>query len=206
MPDKREKRGRPKKGEVPSPPVTVYRVQLKLQSPSEDTLRQLRKEASIFILVTNAGNDTASDVDLLKGYKGQQTVENRFRFLKDPFFVRRLFLEKPHRVEAFAYVMMMGMMIYALFEYLIRQSMETEDEPLNLMGGGGRRSLRPTGEAVLELLDTVDIVHMEIGGQRRRLFPDNQEPQLDRILGLLGMDRSVYTTPITSKVAEINSQ
>ncbi|SDJ23940.1 hypothetical protein SAMN04488123_12245 [Natribacillus halophilus] len=58
----------------------------------------------------------------------------------------------------------------------------------------------------LELLDTVDIVHMEIGGQLRRLFPDNQEPQLDRILGLLGMDRSVYTTPISSKVVEINSQ
>ncbi|QDI90140.1 IS1634 family transposase [Salicibibacter halophilus] len=134
VPGKREKRGRPKKGEPPPPPVTVYRAQLELQSPSEETLEQLRKEASIFILVTNAGNDTASDVDLLKGYKGQQTVENRFRFLKDPFFVRRLFLEKPRRVEAFAYVMMMSMMIYSLFEYLIRTSMETDDEPLNLMG------------------------------------------------------------------------
>nr|WP_160141552.1 hypothetical protein [Salicibibacter halophilus] len=47
---------------------------------------------------------------------------------------------------------------------------------------------------------------MEIDGQLRRLFPDNHEPQLDRILSLLGMDRSVYTTPFSSKAVEINSQ
>lgn len=203
---KRQKRGRPKKGEAPPPPVTVYRVQLELQPPSEEDVKKLRQKAAMFILITNVEGDEASDVEVLKAYKGQQTVENRFRFLKSPYFVGRIFLEKPHRVEAFAYVMMMSVMVYSLLEYLIRKNMEDEHEPLDLMVGGGRKSFRPTGEAVLELLDTVDIVHMEFGGQLRRLLPKNHQPQLERILSLLGMDIRVYTQPGSAKVVEINSQ
>ncbi len=71
--------------------------------------------------------------------------------------------------------------------------MEGASEPLNLVGGGGRKSFRPTGEAVLELLDTVDIMQMEIDGQRKRFFPKDVEPQLPRILELLGMDARIYT-------------
>nr|WP_268811331.1 hypothetical protein [Virgibacillus dakarensis] len=39
-----------------------------------------------------------------------------------------------------------------------------EDEPLDLMGGS-RNSFRPTGESVLEILDTVDIVHFKQDGK-----------------------------------------
>ncbi|GGB52638.1 hypothetical protein F3157_11200 [Virgibacillus dakarensis] len=57
---------------------------------------------------------------MLKAYKEQQTVENRFRFLKNPYFIGRDFLEKPKREEAFAYVMMLSVMVYSVFECLIR--------------------------------------------------------------------------------------
>lgn len=85
IPGKRQKRGRPKKGEAPLPPVTVYRVRLTLHPPSDQELATLRKQGSIFILVTNVAKDDQPNVELLKAYKGQQTVENRFRFLKNPF-------------------------------------------------------------------------------------------------------------------------
>ena len=54
-------------------------------------------------------------------------------------------------------------MVYSLFEYLIRKRMEQEEEPLNLLGGS-RKSFRPTGESVLEILDTVDILRMTGNG------------------------------------------
>lgn len=124
IPGKRQKRGRPKKGEAPPPPVTVYRVRLTLHPPSDKQLEALRQQGAIFILVTNVAKDDQPNVELLKAYKGQQTVENRFRFLKNPFFVGRVFLSKPRRVEAFASVMMISTMVYSLFEYLIRKNME----------------------------------------------------------------------------------
>ncbi|QDI90424.1 IS1634 family transposase [Salicibibacter halophilus] len=206
LPGKRQKRGRPKKGEAPPPPITVYRVRLTLHPPSDEQLEAIRKQASIFILVTSVAKDDQADVELLKAYKGQQTVENRFRFLKNPFFVGRVYLAKPKRVEAFACVMMISVMVYSLFEYLIRKNMEGASEPLYQLGGGGRRSFRPTGESVLELLDTVDILHMEIDGHLRRFFPKHYEPQLPRILVLLEMDASIFTEPRSSMAVESRHQ
>nr|WP_059106083.1 hypothetical protein [Shouchella shacheensis] len=49
-PGKRLKRGRPKKGEVPPPPVPIYRVQLELHRPSEEEVEQLaNKHPSLFL-------------------------------------------------------------------------------------------------------------------------------------------------------------
>ena len=201
-PGKRKKRGRPKKGEVPPSPVTVYRVQLHIQPPAEEQWDRLHQQASSFILITNVTDKQEwSDVELLKGYKGQQTVENRFRFLKNPYFVGRIFLEKPHRVNAFAYVMMWSVMVYSLFEYLIRKRMEQEEEPLDLLGGS-RKSFRPTGESVLEILDTVDILRMNQDGKWIRYYPTNNFPQVERILKLLGLDPNIYTQPRGKKAVE----
>ncbi|MDQ0341121.1 hypothetical protein J2S00_003965, partial [Caldalkalibacillus uzonensis] len=54
-------------------------------------------------------------------------------------------------------------------------------------------SFRPTGEAVLEILDTVQIVQMEQNGQTIRLLPENLRSQIERILTLLGMSPAIYT-------------
>lgn len=97
--DSWKKRGRPKKGEIPLPPDTVYGIRLNILPPS---------------------------------------------------------------VEAFAYIMMLSVMVYSLMEYLIRQQMKKEKEPLDLLGR--RKSFRPTEESVLEILDTVQIAHMEQNG------------------------------------------
>jgi hypothetical protein len=194
------------KGETPPPPETVYRVTLQINPPSEKEMERLHQQASTFILVTNVMDKTElPDTDILKSYKGQQTVENRFRFLKSPYFVGRIFLEKPKRVEAFAYVMMLSVMVYSLFEYLIRKNMEQEQEPLDLLGGN-RKSFRPTGESVLEILDDVNIAVMEQNGQMIRLYPENNRPQVKKILDLLELNMDIYTQPRHEKAVETSSQ
>lgn len=122
LPGKRTNRGRPKKGESPSSTKTVYRSQLDLQPPSEEQKEELHQQTSSFILITNSTKEpTLSDVELLKVYRGQQTVENRFRFLKSPYFVGRVCLKNPRRVEAFAYVMMLSWYItYSNISYVSR--------------------------------------------------------------------------------------
>lgn len=76
--------------------------------------------------------------------------------------------------------------------------MAQEKEPLDLFGR--RKSFRPTGESVLEILDTVQIVHMEQNGSMIRLFPENRRPQIKRILDLLGMSTAIYTLSMTHMV------
>src|SRR5512137_497102 len=75
-----QKRGRPKKGEDM---VTVYQILARLEI-NEEILEKARHKLGRFIL---ASNDTEIDPDTLLGYyKGQQSVERGFRFLKDKQF------------------------------------------------------------------------------------------------------------------------
>ncbi len=78
-------------------------------------------------------------------------------------------------------------MMYSLFEYLIRKALEQEDEPLELFGK--RKSLRSTGGSVLEILDTVQIVHLEQNGQKVRLLAQKRRSQVKRILDFLEIER-----------------
>jgi len=69
-----------------------------------------------FVLATN-------DVDLeadtiLKYYKGQQSVERGFRFLKDKSLrVAEVFLKKESRIEALSMIMVLCLFVYAAAEW-----------------------------------------------------------------------------------------
>ena len=75
-----KKRGRPKKGEDM---VTIYQILARLEI-DEAIVEKARQKLGRFIL---ASNDTEIDPDTVLGYyKGQQSVERGFRFLKDKQF------------------------------------------------------------------------------------------------------------------------
>ena len=84
-----KKRGRPKKGEDM---VTIYQILARLEI-DEAIVEKARQKLGRFIL---ASNDTEIDPDTLLGYyKGQQSVERGFRFLKDKQFrVAEVYLER----------------------------------------------------------------------------------------------------------------
>jgi transposase len=52
-----------------------------------------------------------------------------------------MFLHSPRRVEAFAYVMLLALLLYCAFEHVIRSKMKNEQEPLVLPGK--RKSYKP---------------------------------------------------------------
>jgi transposase len=189
---KRGRRGRPKKEEIPPAPVTVYRNQIRILPPPEEEYEELRLRESTFILITNHRDDARlSDEDILRGYKDQYQVEQRFRFLKSPYFVGPVYLHSINRVEAFGYVMLMAVLVYSVLERLIREAMKEETEPLILPGK--RKSFKPTALSILDLLEYVLVLQIRMQDQLLRVLPENTEKQLDRILSLLDLDRGIFT-------------
>ena len=82
-----------------------YEVQVKLglrQSKIE-----LEKNIGRFILATNVLDSMElTTEEMLSKYKGQQSVERGFRFLKDPLFLTdSVFLKSSHRIEALGLIM-----------------------------------------------------------------------------------------------------
>ncbi|MBU7007781.1 transposase [Peptococcaceae bacterium DYL19] len=192
----KRKAGRPKKGAVPET-ETTWRLNIEIQSPSEQTVSNLRAKAGTFVLMTNVlKEEELSAIDILKEYKEQTAVEVRFRFLKDPVFVDGIYVKNRERVLALSFVFLMALLIYALLERRVRQKLKEETEPLILPGK--RKSNSPTGTSLLEMLKSMQIVRIVNGGKINRLLPKNLvNTQILRLLKLVGFDDTIYTMPKT---------
>ena len=91
--------GRPTKNQ--SPEYFTYRVTAQV-IPVESVIEIAQRQAGRFILATNVLDEKILPNDeVLTEYKGQQSSERGFRFLKDPlFFTSSVFLNTPRRVAA----------------------------------------------------------------------------------------------------------
>ena len=91
--------GRPTKNQ--SPEHFTYRVTAQVV-PLESVIEIAQRRAGRFILATNVTDENVlSNDEVLVEYKGQQSSERGFRFLKDPlFFTSSVFLNTPQRVAA----------------------------------------------------------------------------------------------------------
>ena len=76
-------------------------------------------------------------------YKGQQSVERGFRFLKDPLFLTdSVFLKSSHRIEALGLIMGLCLLVFTLGQRQLRQTLNrTKSTVKNQLG---RPTNRPT--------------------------------------------------------------
>ena len=82
-------------------------------------------------------------VALLAEYKGQVHVERHFHFLKDPLFVDALYVQKPERIEALGYVLLLLCLLYSLAERRLPHSVPI---PPGAQKPDGTRSGPSSGE------------------------------------------------------------
>lgn len=181
--------GRPRKDQAS---ITVYQNRFTLHPPPEAMIEERRYQASSFVLITNLlDTNIYPNEALLRGYKEQYRVEQRFRFLKSPYFVGSLYFQKPERVQSFGWVMLLALMVYSYLQQAIRTALKKEEKPLLLPGK--RKSFHPTGLAILELLEYELILQVKTPTGWFRQLRSNKEPQLPRILQLLQLDPNTYT-------------
>lgn len=192
QPVKRQKRGRPKKGEQPEI-QTVYRVHRTQVHTNQSAIDRDKRFLSTFILITNeTDSERFSDKELLKIYKGQSAAETRFRFLKNPQMLNGIYLKYPHRVEALGIVFVMALLLYGILEYRVRQRLQQEKEPLILPGN--RKSFQPTGQALLDKLADIQVLLIQENSTQRYLL-DNADETTKRIVQLAGYDMTIYVSP-----------
>ncbi len=92
---------------------TIYKATVVFEKKSEK-IESEKKKAGRFILATNILEDL-SPSEILTAYKGQQSCERGFRFLKDPlFFADSVFLKYPSRVETMAMLMGLSLLVYTI--------------------------------------------------------------------------------------------
>jgi transposase len=115
-------KGRPKAGA----PVT-YRYRL-ITTLKEDATKidHISRTKGRFIIATNELDEMLlTSRELLQNYKGQQSVERSFRFLKEPAFITSaIFLKSQKRIIALAMVMCLCLLVYMIAQRYLRQRLE----------------------------------------------------------------------------------
>lgn len=150
------KAGRPTKNQ--SPEHSTYRVTAQI-IPVEEVIESSQRQAGRFVLATNIlDEDILPDDEVLVEYKGQQSSERGFRFLKDPlFFTSSVFLNTPRRVAALAMIMGLCLLVYTLGQRQLRQALIQAQE--SIPNQLKKPTSSPTLRWIFQCFQAVHLVH-----------------------------------------------
>jgi transposase len=178
------KRGRPEKGEEM---LTAYLIAARLDI-EEAAVEKARQKLGRFVL---ASNDTQIDPNtLLQYYKGQQSVERGFRFLKDKRFrVAEVYLKKEERIEALAMIMVLCLLVYSFAEWLIRKGLKETRQ--SIPDQKGKPTQKPTLKWIAFIFYGVAEVTVEIGREIHRQIA-NLKDSMIIVIKILGKDCEKY--------------
>ena len=134
----------------------------------------------IFPLVTNVTELNA--LELLQAYKRQPVIEKRFSQMKTDFEVAPVYLKAVHRIQSLLCVYFFALLVEALLERELRQSMAERGIEALPMYPEGRKCRWPTARRVIDLFENVqrhtlqprkrseEVLVTELTGLQRRLL------------------------------------
>ena len=182
--------GRPRKGSKPDRVVWVlegWEIEEK-----EEEVERLKVRAGKFVLGTNqVSAEALSAEEVLRKYRGQnQGPERSFRFLKDPmFFADSFFLKSPKRIMALVMIMGLALLIYALAERKLRESLKETGE--SLPNQVGKPTQRPTMRWIFQMFEGIDVLCMKHPQQTQEIILNLTDIHR-KVLKLLGPEVEKY--------------
>ncbi|MDJ0718916.1 MAG: IS1634 family transposase [Prochloraceae cyanobacterium] len=133
----------------------IYKATISFELKREK-VEDERKKAGRFILATNVlKNLTPSEI--LTRYKGQQSCESGFKFLKDPlFFADSVFLKNPSRIEAMAMLMGLSLLVYTLGQRQLRANLQQNNTKVK--NNTGKLTDKPTLRWIFQCFQGIHVV------------------------------------------------
>jgi transposase len=187
-----QRKGRPR----PNDEVThyTYQIQSTLRE-NEIVINNHLNQTGRFILATNLWDEEQNSLSflapelspeqwtpdlILKEYKGQQSTERGFRFIKDPlFFVSRVFLKSTKRIMALAMIMTLALMVYSLGQRQLRTALNQADS--TLPNQKGKPTARPTLRWIFQCFQSVHLVFVD--GLKSRIQLTSRQTLILQFLG-----------------------
>jgi transposase len=178
------------------PKAENQRVGYKFQSIQlRHNTTQINKQASSksrFILATNVlHKGRLPDEKILKAYKQQaSSVENSFKFLKDPiFFAESFFVKKNGRLQALLMIMALALLVYALCERKLRTALADKNE--TVLAQNKQKTQKPTMRMVFSQFRGIHIVKVS-QNDSQQTFIANLNDNHRKIIALLGHTFAKY--------------
>ena len=142
------------------------------------------------MLISNDPRRTSREI--LVEYKEQQSVEQGFRFVKEPRHLAPVFLKRPDRIEAFAYVLAIALLVYTLIQKKLRDAIRQTKQPLLVPWRGEMHA--PTAQIALDMMERIQTATVREGARHRLVYTELSEQQR-YILRLLALDPLIFSAP-----------
>jgi transposase len=151
---KQAKPGRPRKDAVPATQVWQIQATVALL-PDALEAEALRRAA--YIIGTNLlETDVWPEEAVIALYHEQTVAEKGFAFLKDPLFLASsVFVKKPERIMALAFIMVLCLLVYKLAELRVRQRLAATGQ--TVPDQVGKPSTRPTMRWLFQCFEGLDL-------------------------------------------------
>lgn len=110
-------------------------------------------------LLTNLDPTDAGPAEVLRRYKGQNTVEQRYSTIKGPLAVAPIFLQTNRRITALITVICLALLIFSLIEREVRLRLAEQDQSA-MVGfyAYDNRAVRPTARLILQALHDLRLI------------------------------------------------
>lgn len=153
-PQKRTRRGRPPKDETPLEAI-ASRLRVEAQP-----LERAEADNGWTVLATTIAAEVCSDAQIVHAYQEQHsTVEQGFRWIKNPAAIAPVWLEKPERIAALAMLTVVGLLVYTLLQRQVRLYLQRQQQQLP---GNKGPTAAPTAAVVLALFAQVMLVQIHV--------------------------------------------
>lgn len=144
----------------------------------------------IFPLITNVVD--LSELDLLKTYKRQPTIEKRFSQLKTDFEVAPVYLKAVHRIQALLSMYFLALLLEALLERELRAAMQRNGVESLPLYPEGRPCRWPTARRLLDLFEPVQRHTLKHGKRPTEVLVTDLTRVQRRLLNLLRLPPKQY--------------
>ena len=148
------------------------------------------KSDGLFPLITNVAD--LSELELLKTYKRQPTIEKRFAQLKTDFQVAPVYLKAVHRIQALLCVYFFALLVEALLERELREAMQRKGVESLPLYPEGRACRWPTARRVIDLFEPVQRHTLTHGKRPPEVLVTELTRVQRRLLSLLGLPPKNY--------------
>jgi transposase len=149
--------GRPRTGTTPT--GYQYAITATVMLDVQAVTREAERRAA-FIVATNILDPTdMDDIAVIQAYKQQGSVERGFAFLKDPLFLASsVFVKKPERIMALAFVMVVCLLVYRLAEQRVRLQLSATGQ--TLPDQLKHPTQRPTMRWIFQCFEGLDVLKL----------------------------------------------
>jgi transposase len=174
-------KGRPR---ADAPLIHRYRMRAVLKEDKIKIDAALRTKGRFLIATNELDQALLTSWQLLQNYKGQQSVERGFRFLKEPaFMTSSVFLKSQERIIALAMVMCLCLLVYMIAQRYLRKRLE--QARASVPNQLGKATNRPTMRWIFQLFEGVHLlIHKTLAGTKEIIL--NMNPVRYHILAILG--------------------